>query len=251
MVSGNILGDGSMDRRIKTIVAYGIGSFVLIDVPVFIELLTGWKTAPINFPDIIDITLFVPFMAIILLSLYRSYNIRDKKLSTILLIAYVIFFEGHGVHWAANALDLLQHCEGADCLARFGEAAESQKLAYFLDEIIGHKLMYYPLFLILLIFLLIDTELKMSRQERFLLYLSGVLHGFYLIVATVEGQTGIEGLIFAALALIICLRMGLSDTKKRPFALFMLTTSIVMLVLGISWWAYWGALVQPSKILKF
>ena len=240
-----------MDARIRLIVIYGIGSFLLIDVPVFVSLLTGLRTEPINFPDLIDIAIFVSFAIAVILLLYRSYDIKNRKISYIFFFAFAIFFEGHGVHWAANAVDLLQYCEGAECLAKFGEAAESQKLAYFLDEILGHKLMYYSLFVILLIFLLVDVELDMGRGERWVLGLSGVLHGFYLIVATVEGQVGVEAIIFAVIILVLCLKMGISNAKKKPFALFMLITSIVMLGMGISWWAYWGSLVQPSKILHF
>ncbi len=241
-----------MDKKVRNIVIYAIGSFLLVDVPVFIQLLTGLKTEPINFPDLIDLIIYAPFMMIILFELYRSYEVRDGRIKYGFMLAYGAFFEGHGIHWAANAVDLLQHCSDSSCLARYGEAAESQKLAYFLDEILGHKLMFYPLLIILLIFLLLDTEANLNKNEKIALYIAGVLHGFYLIVATVEGQTGLEGLIFATISILLILyKFGFEGMKKRPFATFIFITSITMLVLGISWWAYWGALIEPSKVLHF
>jgi len=226
----------------------GFGFFLLQILP---YLSFGFKYIPgiISIPDLIDLALY-PF--IIGLTLYSIFTFLVRKEDNIFLRYLFIFFlilhiEGHGFHWAANALDVtMDHTTGVP--------ADLHEYAYFLDEHLGHWLLFYALFGMLLYFLLISIIKNRDEkvEKRWLInQIAAFIFGFSLIVSGIEAQipyeTIIAGLIFLIVP-IVFLRQKLKDMfRERCLASYMFSTGLWIIIFASIYWIIFQGFPQPSE----
>lgn len=226
-----------------------ISYFGLIILP---YLVFGFSYVPwiISIPDLIDLAIYPVVICLLLITLFRkiSGSMSDKILySFITLLALHLL--GHGFHWAANAIhETIKHSGIYD--------SETLSYAYFLDEIVSHKIMYYPLYLILMLLLIEDFTHGRENLDRNYLILSipnGFLFGFSAIISAIEGQSAIEALLMATSAILIIYILSIKEkiqVRNYPYIAFMLISSITMLIIGITYWFLFGGFIEPSQLFK-
>ena len=211
-------------------VVFGFNSFV------------GWTTIP----DLVDIFLYTPVMGVLLYNLYKLTK-GDAKLPKWLeyltLIILFIHFEGHGFHWAANAIDVLTERENV--------VGVVHNVAYFLDEIVSH-IVYFST-LILFFFLLSYIQYVYNPQEvknKLKVIGSGIFFSFVYTISMIEGQYILYGMALAAIYAILIgyLYTKKKDIVKQSIILFFLIYSVFVFVWSGVYIAIFGSLKQPSEI---
>lgn len=228
-----------------------VSYFCLLILP---YIIFGFSYIPfiISIPDLINLILYTPIITVILILLFQDLSKSHSNIiiEHIFVFLLVLHFLGVGFHWAANAIhETLKHAN---------VSGDAISYAYYLDEIIGHKIMYYPFFLILVLFLFLELKHYRASQEINYLYvilniLSGVLFGFSLIISGIEGQSAYETILMAIIILIIILLSSTSHKKeigKLPFSSFIFVTSVSVLILGALYFYIFGGFIEPSQIFK-
>nr|MDO8045540.1 hypothetical protein [Candidatus Baldrarchaeota archaeon] len=224
-------------------------SFFLLQI--FPYIVFGFSYIPriISIPDLIDLILYPFVIGLTLYSIFtflvrKEDNIFLKHLFVCLLILHI---EGHGLHWAANAIDVtMNHTVGVPIALH--------EYTYFLDEHLGHWLLFYALFGMLLYFLLIsiikDRDEKI--ENRWLVnQIIAFIFGFSLIVTGIEAQipyeTIIAGLVFLAIPM-VSLRQKIREMfKKKCLASYMFSTGLWIVIFAAIYWLLFHGFPQPSE----
>ena len=214
-----------------------IGVLILQIAPYIVFGFSSQLPPPINsVPDLIDITIYMPFMAIIFYMVYSDVlSGAPKPVKLVYAFSYAIFFEGHGFHWAANSIDV--SLNGLDWIP------------YYLDEVLSHKMMFSGLFLLIAIAGL--SEISGNRYEKPMLpILSGIVMGFSEALMFIEGQSAAEflaaNLAYITLYIVVAHRVG-GKMKEKPFLTFSASTSASAVVFMVIYSAVFGGFVQPSE----
>lgn len=225
-----------------------LGYFLLV---IFPYLVFGFSYMPgiISIPDLIDLVLYPFVIGLILYTIFthlvkREDNILIRYLFMILLILHI---EGHGFHWAANALDVtIEHTVGVP--------ESLYNYVYFLDEHLSHWLTFYSLFGIFMYFLLVSI-IKNRDEETGKYWLvnqvMGLILGFSLIVSGIEAQvpyeTIVAGLILLILSIIILKKDFKGMFKERTVISYLFSTSLWIIIFALIYWLMFQGFPQPSE----
>ena len=230
----------------KLLWGLALAFFFIEIIPV---LIFGFSYIPgvISIRDMIDIFVYPPIMGYLFYMIYnevfREYN---GLVSPLYFLAVVLHFEGHGFHWAANALNVMMEHAGISGVVL--------KYAFLLDEIISHKMMFHAFIVILLIILYMATKYRIGESENALKYMfpAGILFGFSLSAAMVEGQSPYELIITCIIILLIITLTpygGFSRVKRNDVLAFLFSMALFSLVLAGAYYAIFKGFPQPSEIL--
>ena len=229
----------------------GYAYFIIIILP-YIIFGFGFSPWIISVPDLIDLILYPTIITIILVLMQSKIDDVPKWSKLLFAFFTVIHLYGSGFHWAANAIhETIKHTVPNSSMEAVSEALD---YAYFLDEILSHKIFFYPLFILLLIVTYWATIREFNVENKSYIYfgdISSILAGFSIMVSTIEGQTPYETLIFAVLVITI-LTLKIKDIKEilsRPVARYMFLLAIFTLFFAALYLGVFGSFIQPSEIL--
>ncbi len=230
-----------MQKITKIIILIGFGLFIGLDVPYFIEILFQIKLIA----DIMDIIFVFPLYLLGTYALYRIFNPESTSLQYFYIFSIGLFLEGHGFHWAANAIHNMMTP---------GEAGFN--MAYFLDEVAGHIILFSGSFLTLVSLCLMQhrRKIKIEKDDKLWLILSSLPFGFFLAIGFIEGQVIYIFLPTTVLLFIFLLYYYIKskiDFEEEPLNFFIFLTSIVIIILSFIYYLIFGSFVQPSQIFHF
>jgi len=225
-----------MRRLFYSLVIISISTFLF---EVFPYLVFGFRRSlpsPWNsWPDILDMMLWMPITVLIFFYIYESLiKTLDIKIRIIYLSGIILYVWGHGVHWAANSLDI-PPCDTSS--------------AYFLDEIFGHFILFLGFLIVLLSISFISPMIIEEVRGKYILSLSSaILFAFSTGAMALEGQ--VVGMFIVA-SLIILSYLTYLYTKYHmlisPSAIFFLLWSLSLLILLIIYYFVMGGFIQPSE----
>jgi len=164
--------------------------------------------------------------------------------SLVFMLLAAFWVEGQGMHLAANSIGHL--LPPFDATGGWGKAI---KLTYFYDEQMGHYLWHVGLLGL--------AGLLMYREWRHPAGLitswgitlpAGVIYGFTVFAATLEGQTAPIGLPFAILVTLVTLIWGRNRLREHPVLAFFFASFLVAALFYIGWGLYWGGLPEFSEV---
>lgn len=187
-----------------------------------------------SWPDIVDMILWMPATVLILINMFE-YIIRplDLKIRALYISGIVVYIWGHGVHWAANSLDV------TPC---------NIPAAYFLDEIFGHGVLFFGFLITLIILAFLSPIIKEDVRGGYItMSLSAFLFAFSCSAMALEGQVV---KMFLTASFIIFIYLLYSEFKYRlrsKSSIFFLTWSISLLALLIGYYFIMGGFIQPSE----
>lgn len=239
-----------MNKELIMTYLLSLGFFSVIILP---YLVFGFYFVPwfISIPDIIDLVFYGLVIGLTLYCLYEIY-LQDKAtyIRYIFIYLFVLHFTGHGFHWAANALN--------ETIKNAHSSVPSMvsEYAYFLDEIASHYIMY-PTFLLMLLLLLVgnlsQTSANSQQKIKVKLIIPSVIFGASYFVSSAEAQLPYLTIIFAILFLVVIFAYSKKketiDLNKYTFALFILESSIVILITALVYWLLFPGFPEPSEIL--
>ncbi|MGW8250150.1 MAG: hypothetical protein ACWGO1_05875 [Anaerolineales bacterium] len=237
-----------MKRLSLLVLVFAVVSVVFFLLLVFLRVpfppypLMSWQDAI----DILTPLVLLPLYWLMFKFASRLPSSLWQEVAFMLLVA--LLASGHGMHLAANSIDNL-----IGSLAERGVIDVHETgiytLTYFYDELLSHFLR--DIGLLLLPLLLIYREWQDPAGERttwWSVILAGILYGFTIFLVTLEGNTVILGLTFAALVVLFTLFWGRGKLSSHPLLAFFFVTSLVALLLFTGWGLYWKGFPPPSGV---
>jgi len=227
----------------KGLISIGFAYFLII---IFPYLIFGFSFTYgiISYPDLIDLLFYPTVIGMLLYYTWRRIGEGDEGLNYLFAFFLIIHFVGHGFHWAANAIDVTIENVG-------GTPQQVHSYAYFLDEILSHKIMYYSLIALLLIILYASKRIneEPGKWELVLGELSSLIFGFSVTISFIEGQSPYEAIIFGVLSIIVTFLHfgGLREIQNHPFARYYLRLGIWILIWASAYYALFHGFPQPSE----
>ena len=230
-----------MKRITELLIIISFGLFLGLDLPFILEIV--FRIPPIA--DLCDILFVFPLYLIGTYSIFRIFSSKSPYLQYFYILSIGLFVEGHGMHWAANAIHNSMS---------IGE--RGFPLAYFLDERLGHILLFTGAFLTLISLCLMQNERKINieKNDKIWLIISSIPFGFFLSIGFIEGQV-IYFFLPATIILLFFLSYYSYKLKikfgEEPFNLFVFYASIVIIALSLLYFLIFGSFIEPSKIFHF
>lgn len=187
-----------------------------------------------SWPDVMDMVLWMPATAFIFIYVYEYlFNRLEPVIKAMYLSGLVLYIWGHGVHWAANSLNI------APC---------NTSSAYFLDEIFGHMVLYFGFLITIIILAFLSPVLiERIRGEYTVMSLSAILFAFSCGAMSLEGQV-VNMFLVAGFIIMIYLLFAIVKYKmiSGP-AIFFLIWSVTLLILLAGYYIMLGGFIQPSE----
>ncbi len=199
--------------------------------------------------DLLDLAVGFPLLALLFYLLYRALKPAGPlplALKGLALLSFALFFEGHGFHAAANDIH--------NAMDRTGLASGPVfDLAYFHDEILGHKLTYAGLAGLFAagLWLQFLRPQKLDPEEARGVWLWTPFFGFGFAFILLEGQTALEGLVTAplfALALWEAQRRSHERWSRLPLAALSFGALLWMALFLLAWRLWFGGFAEPSRL---
>lgn len=188
-----------------------------------------------SWPDVFSMILLLPVAVWIFLNIYENL-IRNLGLNTkfLYLSGLTLFIWGHGVHWAANSLDI------PPC---------NTPVAYYLDEIFGHIVLFLGFLMIMIIVVIISPIIVEDiKGGSISISLSAFLFAFSSGAIALEGQvvsmflTAVVIILFYLLYIILKYHRLVSSSAQ-----FFLMWSISVLIFLTGYYFIMGGFIQPSE----
>ncbi|MBN1571811.1 MAG: hypothetical protein JW984_01305 [Deltaproteobacteria bacterium] len=240
-----------MKRLTLLLLIFSLGAILIVIAPVFVfgfKVIGNTGLCP---NDFMDILLWAPFMAVMFLLISKEVVESGGKAGVPSLVVLVLFgmilFEGHGIHFGANAIHNIQ--DGGE------EAGKLlSDVIYFYDESLGHWL--YDIGFFGLLGTLFVMELKSTDGEKIVggelsvLLVSALLFGFYAASSALEGQTAYEVLVYFVLLIVISGIVSLKGVRKimtKRLTLFLCSAGVVIIVAYTIYYIIFGGLIEPSE----
>ncbi|MGQ9722260.1 MAG: hypothetical protein ACUVXA_13170 [Candidatus Jordarchaeum sp.] len=235
-----------MNRVAKTIFIFILLFFLVYLLPVVLPLWEFW-----------DLIVQAPFVALSSMVFYKVIvaekkpkEISDKKmlmLQAFMVLSFFIFFEGHGMHFTANSVEVLI-AENLPFIYLASLVFPMSNIPaqiyfwtiypkiYYFDEMLGHQLVYTGFFLLLVSGIVLEIwtgeHKPLERIDYAAIIVAAGIAGFMVVQAVIEGQF-VPQTIVLSIAILIGFPLatrGRVSLKESPFALFVIITVILLLV---------------------
>ena len=229
------------------LVAISVVWFFVIILPYLLfgfNSFVQWTTIP----DLVDIFFYTPIMGFFLYMLFKK--VKEGKeipfwLEFLAILALFVHFEGHGFHWAANALDVLAERNNITGIVL--------EVAYFLDEIVSH-IVYFGA-LILYFYVLSAIQYGYNKKEvsnKLKVMASSVFFSFAFTISMIEGQFIYIGMVLSIIYIVAIVLMYVlkdKDVINQVIILYWLIFSVCVFLWSGVYYAIFGSLKQPSEIM--
>jgi len=212
--------------------------------------------------DVLDLVVAGPFMIAAIFSIRQLYleqldrNNCRRLWETFSFVALATFIYGYSMHLTANAINTFS-TEIRDYHNMLPN--DTYQLIFFLDERLGHYLIYLGLFTLWNLFAIGENRntisSNLSNRSNLSVVLLGLLHGASLAIALIEAEM-VWGVLVFCIATGLVFLILLKTTKQsirdyfswRPWSRF-LATSLVGIVLGsLIYLAIFGGFTEPSQL---
>ncbi|GEM_PF-2202378 len=240
-----------MKRLTTLLFIFSLGAILLVIAPVFVFGFKVIGNSGLCPNDVLDILLWAPFMAVMFFLISREVVGSGGRAGLPSLVVLVLFgailFEGHGIHFGANAIHNIK--DGGEDAGKL-----LSDIIYFYDESLGHWLFDVGFFGLL--GTLFVMELKSTNGERIgkgelsVLLLSALLFGFYIGSSALEGQTAHEVLIYFIVLIVISavvFLMKVRNIMTKRLTLFLCGAGVVIIVAYTVYYRIFGGLIEPSE----
>jgi len=223
-------------------------------VPIVIVIITeaskGICIGYMRLVDFIDLTFIAPFMLVISLAIHATIfpEKRSGKIYWVLLVLIGVFIYGHSMHMTANSINTY-----STEIKNYRNIIpnDTYSLIYFLDEDLGHWLLYLGLFGALGLWAY-ESTIWVEKFGNMLF--CGALCGIAYSVAFVESSQVWLGPILA-LWLVGCNIMSARKKEMSFFniwrsnlmAQFTMMTALFILIGLIVYYVITGGFIEPSQ----
>jgi hypothetical protein len=164
--------------------------------------------------------------------------------SLVFMLLAALWVEGQGMHLAANSIGHL-----IPPFTEPGGFNQAYKLTYFYDEQLGHYLWHIGILGFAALLLYREWRRPAGLTTSWGITLpAGVIYGFTVFAATLEGQTTPMSLPFVVLATLFALLGGRNRLKGQPVLAFFFASFLIAALFYMGWGLYWGGLPEFSEV---
>lgn len=226
--------------------------WVLTVVPLIVTVVTELNKRILiwhfRIVDFIDLTLLAPFFCVLLFFLHKNIfsEQENSNWSWVSLGFIAIFLYGHAMHLTANSISTFSME-----IRNYGEIIpkDSYELIYFLDEILGHWLVYIGLFGVIAVW----TAKSKTQTTSFLpSFICGALFGLAYSISIVESTLVWVGVLFFIVSMVSIFYNAkyviFSSYKNGLMSIFSLGAAIFMLLGELAYYLVVGSFIEPSKL---
>ncbi|NOY14842.1 MAG: hypothetical protein GXP43_01340 [bacterium] len=179
---------------------------------------------------------------------------KDPLLPLSKKITYIraLFLSSLWVGWIGEAIHFT-----ADTIGNFlnhNPNDPAWRIAYFLDEILGHIMAYFAIFIMGILGVMLEMQYKSSQLgKRGIATISfiGFLTGIGWSVALIEGEaakTFLPLMIIFSGAVILWAGLRKWSISHKPWSLFLLIVNLVAIIFTLAWGIYWRGFPQFSDL---
>jgi hypothetical protein len=241
-----------IDKKSKLAILLWIFTVVPVVVVVITEANKRYLIWYMRIVDFVDLSVTAPFFLLILLAIQSTIfsGEHSKRPFWISLFLIGIFLYGHSMHMTANSINTYS-TEIKNYRAIIPN--DTYSLIYFLDEDLGHWLLYFGLFGVLGIW---AFESNISSDRIGSTFLCGAIFGIAYTIAIIESSQAWLGPILS-LWLFCCnvasfKRRGqiLRNTwRNNPMMQFTTMAAIFILVGMVVYFLVMGSFIEPSQLV--
>jgi hypothetical protein len=230
-----------MKRLFQLTLLFAVLFAIFILVPPFLGTPFGLYPLMKN-ADVFD--LFTPLVLIPIYWLLFDLNVESRASRREMLVFLVIaalWVLGQGMHLAANSIGHL---------VSEPETSDLYRLTYFYDERLSHLLWHAGMLAMMGLLLYRQWRHPLAAEGRgsALGITAGIIYGFTLFLAEIEGVTVAIGFPVAVLVLAFGLLRGRKEFHHQPLLLFFFVACVVLVVFFTGWGIYWGGWPEPSQV---
>ena len=251
-----------MDRRIVL-----AGIYVLFPSIVFLvaELNKTFLIWHIRIVDFVDLVIIGPFYLVMMILIYGSVNLGEglserqrtesSRERVIGFVLAMLFFEGHAMHLTANAIDTFSF-EINDYKNIIPQ--DTRELIHFLDEFLGHLLLFIGLMGLIALLLWIEAARvsenarELTQSENVLCYVLGIIYGVSMTIGAIEASYFIGFWnVYAILGLFLVYSLFGKDREKLDRLVYSKIIIAFYLTIPTATAIYWlivGSFTQPSSL---
>jgi hypothetical protein len=225
-----------------------VGGFPLV-VSAVTELNSHVLVWHFRLVDFVDLVVLAPFYLILMLAVHRMVMRTARGLLPWIALGLVgLFLYGHAMHLTANAINTYS-TEVHDYIGII--PADTYELIYFLDEDLGHWLLYAGLFGLLGTW----TVSSDVRGRSLSAALAGAVAGLALALSVIESSHAWIG--FAAAAwLVLCVLWKLRSAgglwaarwRSDPLLAFATLVGVFLVVGELAYLLVMGSFAEPSEL---
>jgi len=226
-------------------------------VTVLTELNKGIMIWRLRIVDMADLVILAPFYFIVLVWLREIFSQHDRSASfSRLSLGFIaLFIYGHAMHLTANVINtyITEVHNYRDLIP-----LDTYQLIYFLDERLGHALLFVGFFGVFLVCACSESKSSSSiLPKREIAWLSavGLLQGIAIGIALIEATLSIIAYVFPMAyavfmsAILLKYDQRLPDyLSRRPFALYLCAFCLDLILMPTAYMLLFGRFVQPSTL---
>ncbi|MEM2146098.1 MAG: hypothetical protein QW279_12105 [Candidatus Jordarchaeaceae archaeon] len=245
-----------MNRVAKTILVFSVFFFLVYFLPALFSLGEFW-----------DVVVQAPFFALSALIFYRVIAAEKEKeilskrrllLQAFMVLSFFVFFEGHGMHFTANNVEVLI-AENLPFIYLASLVFPMSNISaqiyfwmlyskiYYFDEILGHQLVYTGFLLLLVSGIVLEIwtgeHKPLERVDYVAIVVAAGIVSFLIVQAVIEGQFVPPAILLSVTIIIgfILVSRGRVSIKASPFTLFVII-SVILLLVGL---LVYGLMTDP------
>ena len=238
-------------------------------IPVLSEALFGGPTPRtlwyIRIIDLVDILFMTPIYIITYLYIYDRLSKGEKPgryVNCLFVVMLSFFIGGHFMHFATNAINTYAY-EVKHYVIGKDIPRDVAALAYLLDEVVSHIIMFTTMYLMFSFFILLDHEQgptqPSNKRDSIVLTVAGVIFGTMLGIGAIEAQ-----MIYYILVLDILLTIyivvltlkikktieHLTDLINYRFTFFIVVSCLWLPLIALTYYLIFGSFIQPSEMFR-
>lgn len=226
-------------------------------VTVLTELNKGMVVWRLRIVDLADLVILAPFYVVILVwlrGIVSEQNNGEPSFLHLSLGFIALFVYGHAMHLTANAINtyLTEVHDYRNLIPPDG-----YQLIYFLDEKLGHVLLFTGLFSLFLVCVYSESKSVsplLHTGEIAWLSVVGLLQGLAIGIALIEATLPVLAYVFSTVYAILILAVKLKDGHRfpdflrHPFALYLCALCLSLVLILTVYAIAFGGFVQPSTL---
>ena len=219
----------------------------------------------IRIVDFVDLVILGPFYLVMMIIIYGSIRLdqgskKGKRMETTKeqvmgFVFAMLFFEGHAMHMTANAIDTFSF-EINDYKSTIPQ--DTRELIHFLDEFLGHLLLFIGLMGLIVLLLWIEIAhasnqgQELTRNENVICYALGTIYGTSMAIGAIEA-TYFVGFwnAYAILGLFFAYWLIKKNRERMKKLVYFKVIVAFYLTIPIATGLYWlavGSFTQPSSL---
>lgn len=241
--------------RKSSVLLLALAIAMTLPIVQFLAVKGMWRATSIYWAHLLDLILNAPLLLAILLGMFQLIRRESdteqpilQKTKTALTwmagFSTLLFFEGHGIHYAANSISPL--------IDRRNDSQRLVALTHLYDEFVGHWMLLMGLAGLFFVLMLFEHKRHNDRPcnnlDRVIIVVASLISGTASALILLEGQFAALGFLMCGVTMAVAAltKMHEDGLQRRPVGCFVVLSSLVSVLVLTAWVLSYGSFVEPG-----